>query len=176
MEFNTFGPFEVRKKSGSDIKDDLTSFFELIDEKHPGLSSASGVYVLCKQNGNAAPKPWYVGRTTASRGFKGRFWEHYHNDFYARLNETAPNGKLVGFLLARMNAGGRSFRTARASDLKSINMLEFLLIGACLTCNESLLNASEKAFHRGFHVPGYLNKKPGKPNKAAQAFAEMLNS
>jgi hypothetical protein len=170
-DFKTFGPFDFPNTS-SVTNEDLKQFWSSsnIDE---GLVTAIGVYILCRKIGSNPPKPWYVGRT--DKGFRRRLKQHVRGGTFRRLDELAPNGKLQVFLIARTNPGGKSFKKKGKNLLKSIRMLEFLLIGMCLTRNKRLLNTSEKAFHKGLYVPGYLNNKRGKPGKPARGLAEMLN-
>ena len=60
--------------------------------------------------------------------------------------------------------------------LKSIDRLEFALIGSCLAKNSDLLNAQEKVFHKWLTVPGYWNSHPDDYDDAALQLARMLGS
>ena len=181
--FDTLGPFPLKRKKGWVDIDDVDAFWASSElEKHEGIDSAIGVYIIATRKGDAPPKPWYVGKT--ERGFRRRFLEHVkHGTAFNPVAEHAYNGHLQVFLLVRKNSTGHFAKAhpypasrptvAKKKRHKSIDRLEFALIGACYVKNKKLLNVSQRTFHATLHVPGFLNSA-GKPSNAARLLKSML--
>jgi hypothetical protein len=184
VEYATCGPFELTRKNGRVDPKRLEDFWSKVKREknaYTNLDAAIGVYIVATRIGKAAPKPWYVGRTYV--GFRNRFSAHLKGETaFDRISEFAPNGSLYVFLIARLNESGKFTRPRyrkvngkhKVVSFKTIERLEFALIGSCLLRNKNLINTSEKTFHSGLSVPGYLNDKSGPPAASARTLAAML--
>jgi hypothetical protein len=110
--------------------------------------------------------------------FGARLVQHFEAHKFDSLFEE--HGRLTFFLMARATSGGKvKYSTSKIKEqkgLKSIDQLEFALIGTCIGLNSELLNKQEKRFHQSLCVPGYLNSAPSDRNSSAKALAKMLKS
>jgi hypothetical protein len=116
--------------------------------------------------------PWYVGKT--DKGFGIRFRQHLAGRKLAPLFEMKVVAIRV-FVIALVTSAGKLKRKLSAAGfVRSIDRLEFALIGSCLEKNKNLINTKEKVFQKGLHVPGYLNSEPKNYDESAQQLAKML--
>ena len=169
MNFETYGPFALREWS-NEARDELYADIEAAKE---GLQDSIGVYIVaCKQG--AKLLPWYVGKT--HNGFGIRLKRHFFDGPFKTAYER--NGNLSLFLIARASPNGRLKERKKGQpvkQLKSIDQLEFALIGTCLVQDPELLNKQEKTFHQSIIVPGYLNS-PSREDKSAKSLAKLLGT
>lgn len=175
VDFSTFGPYALERASGQVSLDNLEDFWSAVSDEAAGLEEAVGVYVIATRKRGGAAKPWYVGKTDV--GFGKRFRTHVRTQSaFNPIAGEAPKGKLYVFLIARLNASGAFSGPPRKlhGNRKSIDRVEFALIGSCYSVNRKLMNVSQKSFHAGICVPGYLGSKRGKPTKSAAELARML--
>jgi hypothetical protein len=79
VEFDVFGPFDVPRNHNGKVvsrdKNDKKDFWNDVEEVREGLSGACGCYIFGLSPAGGGPKPWYVGRTKASRGFAGECFQ-----------------------------------------------------------------------------------------------------
>jgi len=167
--FETYGPFPI----GSDL--DLTSrldandFWDNIDEMHPGLRSAIGVYIFAVQPTKKSKLiPWYVGKTE-----RGSFERRFRNHRLLFDKLLSRNGKQHLFLIARIKPGGKTFMKPR-KKVPSIDILETMLIERSIDVNGNLYNESKVVHVKGLIVPGFKGKTAGKPKSSAQELKRML--
>jgi hypothetical protein len=174
-EFDTYGPFVLERKASELRPGALEKFWTEVEKKHPGLDVGIGVYIIGSRQKGRPVKPWYVGKT--DRGFRRRFNQHARGKkVFPALSEAAPNGDLAVFLIARLTPNTNALKRRTIGRLNSIDALEFMLIGSCLSTNKRLLNAKKMSLHKGLVVPGYLNAKRGKPNASAKHLKNMLQN
>jgi hypothetical protein len=170
FEYQTFGPFLIASNQDLSSIAIANDFWDEVEETHPGLRSAIGVYVFVK---HATKKsflvPWYVGKT--EKGFEKRFRQH--KKLFAKLLQR--NGRTAVFLIARIRRNSPKFMGQRKT-LPSNEILETMLIERCLHLNAKLYNASKVKFVKGLVVPGFINQASGKPNLAARQFRSVLKS
>ncbi|HEX3969546.1 MAG TPA: hypothetical protein VHW70_16365 [Edaphobacter sp.] len=172
-EFETYGPFILEREGVYVSRDALETFWDSVEENIRGLEGAIGVYLIAISNGNAVPKPWYVGKT--DRGFRRRLSQHaQHQKVFGLLHALAPRGTLEIYFLAKRTSSLKGFRSPAPKNVGSINALEELLIGTCYSRNSQLLNVQKMSSYKKLRVPGYLNDKVGKPSKAASSFNRLL--
>lgn len=175
VHFNTFGPFELKRKAGVVDHPSVVDLWHQLNDEKKGLYKGVGVYVIATKNSTGLI-PWYVGKSDT--GFKHRLSEKHHA--FELIKAQAPKGNLYIFLFAKVTAKRASLNKppkkrmvvvddesdkfddvdelrGRRKPRKSIGKLEFLLIGSCLVRNPNLVNAKEKSFHSGLVVPGFLN-------------------
>jgi hypothetical protein len=177
-KFQTFGPYELPRKGGISNVDCLKEMWLSINEiEQDGIAErlkrAIGVYIVVREIGKNS-KPWYVGKTYS--GFNSRFRQHLKGKVFGGIEKIPKGGKVKIFLLVRGSTKTGKFKTRvkRGKTVKSIDILEFMLIGSCQKLNPDLLNTSQAAFHRGFQIPGYMNDKKSKRNPAAKELAIAL--
>jgi len=177
--FETLGPFELTRKEGVVEASSLNQIWKEPRDLRYGV----GVYIIASRK-RGKLVPWYVGRS--DRGFASRLNRH---SIFEKIYSKVKRGSLFLFLIARVTTktgslkkalrrhveSGDSFRSFSAK-LKSINRLEFALIGSCMAQNEDLLNLQEKAFHRGLIVPGYLNDSNETLTSPAEELGKMLGA
>jgi hypothetical protein len=186
IRFETYGPFVLKRDEKEAIStEDVHDFWdEIMDSKESevGLDLAIGVYILSLTDGKTA-KPWYVGKTDS--GFRHRLIQHARDlKLFSNLNRHAPAGNIEVIFIARRNSTGKGFKkptSSRKAESKSknrkhesIDFLESLLIGACYSQNESLLNVQKMAHYRDTTVSGFMNEKDGKLTKAATYLKRLL--
>lgn len=171
--FLTKGPFKLGRTKGFMNAD----AFEAIWCEEPDLKKAKGVYIIATKVGTRLV-PWYVGKSDL--GFGSRFRQH---PIFQVIGRESPNGDLYLFMLVRVTPKGKSMRAAKTQadpgrlkirKLKSIDRLEYALIGTCLKLNANLLNEKLKRFHEGLVVPGYLPNPNQDQEDSAQQLAKML--
>ena len=174
FKFATFGPFLLERKSGHVAESDLKSLWGRVDaDPHDGLTQAIGIYIFATANTSGSLVPWYVGKTDA--GFKKRLDKHWK--LFATLAEKAPEGDLRLFLIARITPTTAKFRKSGKNKLASIDDLESMMIGSCLSKNPEVANEKKKAWHNGLYVPGYYgDEKTDKRDGAALALRSMLKN
>jgi hypothetical protein len=170
MNFLTYGPFEFEELSPEAIR----QTFQDIDAAMKDLQYAIGVYIFAVREGKGF-KPLYVGKT--DRGFGGRIRKHL--DDHRFDGHISKSERLNLFLIARATSPKKLKKVTpkmreSKKGMKSINELEFALIGSCIGLNSDLLNKSESTFHTKLHVPGYWNSPVEERDAAAKKLAGML--
>ncbi len=166
--YKTFGPLRLDEGVNLSDRPIADDFWNEIDERHPGVRSATGVYIFVVQASKRSRlRPWYVGMT--DRAFESRF--HSHNALFDKL--ASKRGKVAVFLIARLRPGSKSLFVG-IKESKSNDILETMLIERCLDLNPKLFNASKVKHVKGLLVPGFKGKKVGKPKAAARQLDYML--
>jgi hypothetical protein len=152
MKFLTFGPFELEKNEPAAIR----AFFTRIEEAKENLEKAIGVYIFAIPNDKNELVPLYVGKT--DRGFGGRIRKHLDNH---KFDEHVSRQCRLNLFLIAKSTSSKKFKKVTLKmreskkGTKSINELEFALIGSCIELNQNLINKSESTFHRTLRVPGF---------------------
>jgi hypothetical protein len=173
MNFLTFGPFELEEST----PDAIDALFENIEAAKNGLQDAIGVYIFAIRSGKKGLIPLYVGKT--DRGFGGRIRKHLDDHrFDGHISKT---DRLNIFLIARATSPKKLKKVTlkmreSKKGMKSINELEFALIGSCIELNPNLINKREGAFHMNLHVPGYWNSPAEERDASAKKLAAMLKT
>jgi hypothetical protein len=166
--YETYGPFPIASLDDLSSRALSSNFWDDLDEKYPGVSSAIGVYIFAIRSQRTSPfRPWYVGKT--DRGFQRRF--HNQGSLFRKLMDK--NGEAFVFLIARRNQTSTEFMGSR-KGLGSNNVLETMLIERCLEVNPKLLNANKVNYVRGLVVPGFKGKTVGKPKSSARQLRTMI--
>lgn len=171
--FVTMGPFDLARTRGFLDAQALQKIWT----GDPALEKAIGVYVIASKNGKNL-LPLYVGKS--NRSFGSRLNKH---SIFTTLAKNYPKDDLCIFLIARVTTARGDYKTAtrkvvrdgvELQKLKSIDRLEFALIGTCLTLNKNLLNEQNKKFLEGLDVPGYLPNNGRYADHSATALSRML--
>jgi hypothetical protein len=171
--FATYGPFPLELKNGRLDASITIDLWKKLRTDQPGLENAIGIYILAIQQGKAAPKPWYVGKTDS--GFKSRLTRRHK--LFQSLSKAPSIGSVHIFFLARVTPKTKKFMKAsdvRRKGLRSIDSLESMLIGSCLSQNENILNVKKMSLYKELHVPGYINDKSDVVGPSALALRKML--
>ena len=184
ITFETFAPRLLKRFGGILTAQSLTALWT--NEEQPGgkdnyskLKDAIGVYVIGSQNGTTLT-PWYVGKT--DKGFKNRFQQHLRQRMpFEAIYRNVPTDDLFVILIARTTSG-RKLKVARKLEaltktkaLRSIDFLESDLIRACHAKNRALVNTSNRVFHDGFSVPGFLGPRADEELAGAQGIRDLLH-
>lgn len=178
-KFKTLGPFELKVENGQLDKTTLRAIWK----GNKGLRYGIGVYILTVQVGKRLI-PIYVGKT--NRSFGSRLGQH---SIFSKVSDSFEGKKLLLFLIPRVTSkkgdlvrakrkfieNGEGIRS-QVKGLKSIDQLEFALIGTCIAQNENLLNKQEKTFHQGLIVPGYLNDESEELTESSSKLKRMLTN
>lgn len=172
FEFKPYGPFEIPIVDSEVAKTELNSFWNRINEKHPGLQDAVGCYIFATYVRGTA-RPWYVGKTEKA-SFKKETFQLHKLEHYRKILKTRKRGISHLYLIARITGTGK-FRAGK-SPRPSTAKLEELLIGACLIKNPKLVNKTTTKHLREIRVPGYMNETPGARSLAARHLAALLEN
>jgi hypothetical protein len=171
MNFLTFGPFELKEISAYAID----KLFVEIKAAKEGLDVAIGVYIFARRSDRGKLIPLYVGKT--NRGFGGRFIDHFEA---GRFDGSLSKGDRLNIFLIALATSPKRLKkvTSNMRDsqkgMKSIDKLEFALIGSCVELNPELINKREGRFLRTLHVPGYWNSPAHEHDASAKKLAVML--
>ncbi len=181
-KFRTLGPFEL-KRDGNRIERGALQALWSPHQHSEGrvYRYAIGVYVIAVKQGRKL-LPLYVGKS--NRGFANRLNRH---SIFSDIPKQYDGKSLFLFLIARVTSEREEYRTARptvvktalgerrgSQKLRTIDELEFALIGTCLSINPNLLNKHEKSFLNSLRVPGYRNDSDQDLDQSARSLRDML--
>ena len=171
MNFLTFGPFELEEISAVAVD----KLFGVVNAEKGGLADAIGVYIFAKRSGRGKLIPLYVGKT--DRGFFRRIRPFLDKERFA--GSLSKGDRINIFLIAHATSSKKLKKvTPKMRDsqrgMKSIDQLEFALIGSCIELNPELINKRESRFLRTLHVPGYWNSPAQERDASAKKLAAML--
>lgn len=158
------GPHEVplvAAKKGARFIDE-TRLDELC-ELCPELADANGVYVFAMRTGGGTV-PIYVGMTQAAKLIDEIFNPRNLNSVNQYIN--GQNGTLLLFTVSRVKTPGKP-------NVSNIREIETFLIGTAEGRNPELINKRTPP-DVSWSIKGVYNPGPGKPDKAAIAFKEMM--
>jgi hypothetical protein len=173
IRFEPFGPFPLPRDNSVVNRTQQRSFWDLIEEKHPGLSRAVGCYIFAIRAAKGFT-PWYVGKTERQT-FKCETWQPGKLLLYGDVIRKYERGRPVMFLLAKLTTNGKFVRPTTAK-LGSVAALEEMLIGTCLQRNPELLNKRTTKYLKRLHVPGYINDQRGARTTDARSLASLLKT
>ena len=162
MLFQTFGPYKVT------TWDQMSA--EMKERNEPALEHAHGIYVFFQEIGGRLV-PLYVGQTSAHFGV--RVAEHMNKE-RTELFKLDKKKDIHLLLIALSTPSGKPKRKASNTDMKTLDKLEFILIGACLLKNPGLRNQQFKKFHESLTVPGFTNGDSKDSNAASRALRALL--
>ncbi len=137
------------------------------EENKPGLRNASGCYIFSIRNGRNF-KTWYVGKSEKTRFYA----EVFNKNNMIKCKELLKkNGELNLFLLPKLTPTGR-FGKPRES--RTVQHLEWMLIGYALQQNGDLFNKSHAQMLKQLEVPGLFGDGPGPKPLKVQNFRRTL--
>ena len=151
--FKPFGPFPIHRNSDLiDRKEGLKKFWEQVNDKEPGLSTARGCYIFVASTPSRPLKPWYVGQ--AKNKFDPEAFRNL-DGYNSILNNTSKTPYM--FLLADMTPQDQ-WKSTKDSNKKDpeIDYLETLLIGLALEKNPKLLNIQKARMLANLSIPGIV--------------------
>ena len=158
------GPHEVplvSAKKGARFIDETR--LDEICELCPELADENGVYVFAMRSGGGTV-PIYVGMTQARKLIVEVFNPRNLNSVNQYIN--GQNGTLVLFTVTRVKTPGKP-------NLSNILEIETFLIGAAEGRNADLINKRTPP-DVSWAIKGVYNSGPGRADKAALAFKEMM--
>lgn len=174
MYFNSFGPFYIHKDFPNGWR---SEFWNRIEKREEGLSTAIGCYVFCLKHGKKT-LPWYVGKTVANNGFRDEVFEIKHKiplyrQFIKKFSYHRPSILLFPLLTETKWA----FSKNRSEGGSTITWLEKTLIGMALARNPEIANIATTKLHRKVYVNGVLGKQfQGPPSLDAQFARSVFHS
>lgn len=173
MKYSIHGSYKIKKSSNGLIepgKDVLKEFWENIDQKEPGLSSACGCYLFAVKAGLGI-RPWYIGMTT-KRSFAEECLGSHQCNIYNNVIAKKKGTALLFLIAKRTNKD--KFVKPSIKVQKDISYLETILIGAGIEKNKEIQNIRKTKLLRTMIVPGLINTPPGPPSLAEREFVKAL--
>lgn len=157
------------KKSG------LSEFWHSVDQLHPGLSSACGIYIFGLRAGGGFT-PWYVGKCNAKYGFKGECFSREKASKYEEVlkRPDIQRGTPVLFLLPRLGIK-TAFAKFSPRNNSEIGWLEKEFIQLGILANSNLINRQSTKWIREVVVPGVMNSPPGRNDEPTRKLRRLLN-
>jgi hypothetical protein len=150
MLFDACGPFDFPRNRQNGWR---RVFWEDVEYYIEGLSSSIGCYAFGLSYGNKS-YPWYVGMTTAQKGFRGEIFEPHKLAHYDEiLLERRGKPTITLFPLVTENW---NFSQAGVSSKPTIEWLERTLIGMALSKNPDIRNVKDTKLFREVYVNGIM--------------------
>lgn len=174
LKYDNYGPFKVPRRGQIIDRAKLAEFWQQIEHKDPGLSTAQGCYVFAIKAGRGYT-PWYVGKATGREGFLQEALADGKQNQYNWIwtSRGYRRGSMVLFLIARRTQQGRGFsRQAGSTDAE---WLERHLISLALEANNELLNVRDTKFYRELFVPGVINDAARRVSPSTSELQRTLN-
>lgn len=165
MNFDVYGPYPLPRDKhiiSRDKKKRRKFWDDKVNNDHPQLSKACGCYVFL-----VGKKAWYIGKTDKS--FEKECLQPHKTELYAEAlqnHKSKPRLILVASLTKKDRFTAPRKRKGKRG-LKSIDLLEKLLIFVALQHNKELLNSSNTAKLRKMNVPGFTNSRRGQGRATA---------
>lgn len=174
MRYEIFGPFPLPRDTNGLIASDRKSkanFWDSVEERCEGLSSACGCYVFMISAGKGA-LPWYIG-LAEKQSFRGECFQLHKKERYKDAlmrRKRVRKGTPQLYLIPKLTPSDR-FAKPSANGHRATRLLENLLIGVALAKNPNVTNIKGTSLLRRMEVPGFLNVKAGKlvPAKSLRA-------
>lgn len=180
LQFDVAGPFEVNLYSTD--KQWRANFWKNIvyPANLNGLEFAIGCYVFCvRRNEKEETKPWYVGKTTATRGFFGEIFQPEKIGKYKEVSAIRHKYKdavaeMILFpLVTPVHQKVANNKTQGCK--KAIEWLEIELISRAIVINPKLKNVTHANKFKTMSVRGVFGKQPqGGPTNAAKYVRDIF--
>ena len=178
MQFDSVGPFNVdlypnerhwRAKFWREIE--YPAYLE-------GLERAIGCYVFCVKR-DKKTLPWYVGQTTAERGFSGEIFQDSKVLRYKAVPAIKNKYKdAVAQMILFPLVTTKYWKVANnrtPGSRKAIEWLETDLISRAIAINPKLKNVSKTFLLKTMSVRGLIGQQPpGPPTIAARYVRDEL--
>ena len=168
QRYETYGPFSLNGDNADYIGRPSSDFWEEVENEHPGLSTAIGVYIIAVRQ-KSGSIPWYVGMT--ENGFESRLYQHRRT--FLAIAQKSGSGNAEIYFIARRKLKQDGFMKAGGTKRPGIGSLETRLIETCLKRNEHLHNDRKIRSLRDTVVPGYMNDK-GKRSPSASSLNALI--
>ena len=173
MKFYPYAGFAIPKQNNGLItrdKNAIREFWEEVECKDEGLSSAIGIYIFSIRAGRGI-LPWYVGKAE-KRGFISECFQahkitHFDNCIASR------KGTPLLTLIPKFTKNDM-FAKPNGNIHSDISTLEKMLIGSCLQKNKDLVNARDTKLFKEMVVNGYLNSPQGGVSNGIKEFKQII--
>jgi hypothetical protein len=179
MYFDMYGPFEIAKNNGHVASSQPMMWKSAQDEcarygyDKKEIENAIGCYVFGLRHGENLV-PWYVGMTTAQRGFRGEIFQPHKIAHYDSVIKSR-NGTPIMFLIPLLTPEGRFSRGTSNKSL--IEWVEKMLFGVALRRNPDCRNQRDTKFLRNVVVRGVFNSRDlGRPGPKVVAARQMFGT
>lgn len=174
MQYQVYGPFWSPRAETEAVGDALRVFWNEIEEMHPGLPRAVGIYVFSTCHGENYT-PWYVGKTNAKAGFRGEIFQAHKLSHYVNASQRKKGYPAI-HLIAKVEPNRGSFCRASSRSGRQIDELETVMIGMALRANSNVRNSKKTWFNKNCVVPGIMGPAiVGRPSDAVLALRNTLD-
>ena len=182
IQYKAYGEFLVplghpdpRHQKTTIDKAALPNFWSSVDEMHPGLSSACGIYIFGMRAGGGFT-PWYVGKCNAKSGFKRECFSREKGSKYEEFlkRPEIQRGTPVLFLLPKLGTK-LPFAKFSARHDPEIGWLEKEFIQLGILANPKLINRQSTRWVRQMVIPGVMNSPPGRHDEPTRKLRRLLN-
>jgi|GEM_PF-661280 len=182
IQYKAYGEFLVprghpdpRHQKTTIDKAALPGFWSSVDEMHPGLSSACGIYIFGMRAGGGFT-PWYVGKCNAKSGFKRECFSREKGSKYEEFlkRPEIQRGTPVLFLLPKLGTK-LPFAKFSARHDPEIGWLEKEFIQLGILANPKLINRQSTRWVRQMVIPGVMNSPPGRHDEPTRKLRRLLN-
>lgn len=176
MNFFPYEPIEVPRAENGLVAGDsgtLREFWEDADSRIAAdISRAVGCYIFSIRAGRGS-LPWYVGcaekQQFRNECFTNHKLNHYNNAIAGR--KGTPLLTLVPKLTPR-----DQFAKPSSNGHRDVQLLENLLISACIQRNSDIFNIKDTKLLREMSVPGLINNSRGKDPASVNEFRKLLGA
>jgi hypothetical protein len=157
--FETFGPFRIPLSDGWIARPPADWWNETVDAKYE-VSRAIGYYMFVM--GDAHIKPWYVGKTVNSNGFREEAFTDHKCDLYNWVLGEGYRGPPQLYLFPKITRPfNEDWRFARGNSHSGpVEWLERTLMGMAFSQNPEIANSRDLTYFRTVHVRGILGRAP----------------
>ncbi len=161
-EYSIHGPFEIKRREGfkgkkAGVKEDKEvkkSFWEMVEKRKSGLTTACGCYLFAIRVGKGFT-PCYVG--LAEKGFQKECFAVHKIKIYNEVLSDYGTGTPHLFLIAKLTKKNNKFVKPSKNGRKDIKFLENMLIGTAIVKNPDLKNKMKTKYLREMRVPGLIH-------------------
>lgn len=174
MKYEVYGPFWSPRAEAEAKGEALKVFWDEIEDWHPGLPRAVGIYIFSTCHGSNFT-PWYVGKTNAITGFRGEIFQTHKLNHYVSAGQR-KRGYPAIHLIAKIEPNRENFCRASQRSGREIDELETVMIGMALRANPSVQNSKKTWFNKTCIVPGIIGPPiVGRPSEAVNTLRNTLD-
>ncbi|QCB39196.1 hypothetical protein E5554_16000 [Sphingobium sp. PAMC28499] len=174
MQYQVYGPFWSPRVEEEAKGEALRAFWDEIEEMHPGLARAVGIYVFSTCHGENYT-PWYVGKTNAQAGFRGEIFQDHKLNHYVSASQRKKGYPAI-HLIAKIEPVRGNFCRASARSGREIDELETVMIGMALRANPNVQNSKKTWFNKNCSVPGIIGPSIiGRPSEAVSTLRNTFD-
>lgn len=169
-KYRTYGPFEIDLDDRNRLPDDMTNFWNSLNEEFSGLSGTKGIYIFgLSSSGGSTIYPWYVGKTN-KQNFENECFKPHQRTHYCHSLAGYVRVKAYLYLIARHTENGAWSKSSAGED---ISFLERFFIGAALKANAGLRNKKDTKIYAQLSLLGFFNSS-GRLDESTKRLRQTL--